>query len=193
MKNRIWVLSLLVMMVSTLSCVRTSEEKTEWHHPLYMANNDYWPQRIPVSIQNNMNREILGDPLEVQVGNNKGQAPLVGVFTEGIRVTTDRGAELTFRVSDRDGNLIEKGPIPENSIITFPVECNADTLTTNYIYFNNPSAWAIGDFYKTHREVYNGGLEKETPNGPLGWEFDWLDENRLVEWATGEAIPVIAA
>ena len=77
MKNRIWLLSILVMMVFTLSCDRTSKEKIQWHHPLYMANNDYWHQRIPVSIRNNMDRDMLGDPLEMKVGNNPGQVPLV--------------------------------------------------------------------------------------------------------------------
>ena len=152
-----------------------------------MANDNYWRQRIPVIIRNNMQRELLGDPLEVQVGNRKGQVPLVGALAEGIRVTTSYGDELIFSVSDPNGKLIEKGPIPENSIIVFPVECHADTLTTNYIYFNNPSAWAIGDFFKTHREIYNEGFEKETSYGPLNWELDLPDDNRFVEWSKGEA------
>jgi hypothetical protein len=188
MKNRFLVLSLLTILVFTLSCVKSLEEgsPSPWQHPLYMANNDYWRQRIPVDIRNNTDIKLMGDPLEIQIGNSQGQAPLVGVKAEGIRVTTASGSELTFRVSDRDGNLIERGPIPENSIITVPVECDADTLTTNFIYFDNPSAWAIGDFYKTHREVYNGGLEKETRYGPLGWDLDLPDINRKVECVTGE-------
>jgi hypothetical protein len=187
MKNLLWVFSLILIMVSTLSCVKTSQKKVQWQHPLYMANNNYWHQRIPVSIRNNMGMELLGDPLEVHIGNNRGQAPLVGVMAEGIRVTTEGGSELTFRVSDRDGKLIERGPIPANSIITFPVECKSDTLTTNYIYFDNPSAWAIGDFYKTHREIHNGGFEAESPFGPLGWEFSLPERNNHVEYAKGES------
>ncbi len=159
----------------------------QWQHPLYMANNDYWHQRIPVNIRNNMSIKLLGDPLEIQIGNNKGQVPLLGAKAEGIRVTTEGGGELTFRVSDRDGNIIEKGPIPVNSIITIPIECNSDTVVTSYIYFDNPSAWALGDFYMTHREVYNSGLEKETRYGPLGWDFNLPDLNRKVEYAKGEA------
>jgi hypothetical protein len=178
---------LFLIMVFFISCDKKPHEKLQWHHPLYMANNDYWRQRIPVSIHNNMHRELLGDPLEIQIGNKKGQVPLIGVPAEGIRVTTADGGELIFRISDPDGNLIEKGPIPENSIIVFPVECPADTLTINYIYFNNPSAWAIGDFYKTHREIYNGGFEKETLKGPTGWELDLPDDNSLVQWSKGEA------
>lgn len=187
MKNRIWVFSLILIMVSTLSCVKTSQGKLQWHHPLYMANNNYWHQRIPVSIRNNMGRELLGDPVALQIGKSKGQASLVGVMAEGIRVTTEGGSELTFRVSDRDGKLIERGPIPANSIITFPVECKSDTLTTNYIYFDNPSAWAIGDFYKTHREIHNEGFETESPNGPLNWEFSLPEGNNHVEYAKGES------
>ena len=40
-----------------------------------------------------------------------------------------------------------------------------------YIYFDNPSAWPIGDFYKTHREILNAGFENKTKYGPLGWEL----------------------
>lgn len=78
-------------MVSTLSCVRISQKKSQWHHPLYVANNDYWQQRIPVSIRNNMDRELLCDPLEIKVGKDRGQAPLAGVLAESIRLTTAFG------------------------------------------------------------------------------------------------------
>ena len=50
----------------------------QWHHPLYMANNNYWHQRIPIIIRNNMHRELLGDPLEVQVGDKRDRSLLSG-------------------------------------------------------------------------------------------------------------------
>jgi hypothetical protein len=139
----------LLIMVSALSCIRTSQ-KSPWHHPLYMANNDYWRQRIPVTIRNNTSREIPGEPIELQIGINRGQVPLNGALAEAVRVTTSRGEELMFRISDPDGKIVEKGAITGNSKITIPVECKADTIATNYIYFDNPSAWAVGDYLKTN-------------------------------------------
>lgn len=153
MKNRIWVLSFLLIMISAISCVKSSQKKFQWHHPLYMANNDYWRQRIPVSLKNNTHREILGDIVEVRVGNKSGQAPLTGALAEGVRVTTAQGDELMYRISSQDGKLIEKGPVPENSKIIFPVECKADSRTVNYIYFDNLSAWPVGDYLKTNINI----------------------------------------
>ncbi len=112
MKNQILKVILLLIMVSTLSCVRIPQNKSQWHHPLYIANNDYWRQRIPVSIQNNMDRELLGDPLEIKVGKDRGQAPLAGALAEGIRVTTPVVEGINFKRPDRSVKLYKAYDVP---------------------------------------------------------------------------------
>lgn len=198
MRIRNRVFCLLIIMVSLLSCGRSQQEKTQWHHPLYMANNDYWRERIPVSIQNNTHRQILGDLIEIEVGKNKGQANLAGSLAEAIRVTTEKGDELMYRLSDKDGKAIEKGPIPENCKIIIPVECNPDSKTTNYIYFENPSAWPIGDYLKTNLKI-NDSLtvsvqksEKLSLN-QKGLTEAWYDDNSADKfvWQTRAAIKTI--
>jgi hypothetical protein len=149
MKNRIWVLGILIIMISAVSCVNSSQKKEQWHHPLYMGNNDYWRQRIPVRIMNNTGRELPGDPVELLIGTNPGEVPLTGAIAEAVRVTTSNGDELMFSIIDAEGKQVEKGPVPENCRITMPVECKAGTETVNYIYFDNPSAWAVGDYFRT--------------------------------------------
>lgn len=181
MKKQISILVLFTLIIVADSCVKNQQTSLPWHHPLYMANNNYWHQRIPVRIQNNMDRELLGDPVEIQIGRKSGQIPLVGVEAAGVRVVNDKNTELTFRISDMAGNIIEKGPVPEHARITFPLECAINGQTTNFVYYDNPSAWAVGDFFRSHRKIINSGFEEQTSYGPLGWEYDFPDENHLIE------------
>lgn len=195
-RNRVFCLLIIIIIIVSLpSCIKSQQEKSQWHHPLYMSNNDYWRERIPVNILNKTHKEILGDIVEIQVGQNSGQAQLEGVMAEAIRVTTESGDELMYRISDADGKLIEKGPIPERSKIFIPVECSPDSNTTNYIYFENPSAWPIGDYLKTNLKVNDSlkvtllGKEKLSLKRK-GATDTWYDDNRSDKfvWQTRAAI-----
>ena len=133
-------------------CTRASREKVQWHNPLYLSNNDYWHQRIPIEILNNTGRVLLGDPVRLKIGSAGGQLPIEGIMAESIRLADATGAEYVHSLSDVEGKIIEKGPVPENSLLLIPVECKADTSITYFIYFDNPSAWPMGDYYKTEKE-----------------------------------------
>ena len=187
MKHSIRLFFMMFFMVFSLSCTRTMKYDVQWHHPLYMANNDYWRQRIPVTITNSLNRDLMGDPVKLQIGKSSGQARIAGAQAQSIRVTTSDGGELTYRVVDKDGRMVERGPVPENGMMILPVECKADTSTTVFVYFDNPSAWAPGDYYKTHCEVLNESLELETMYGPLDWELSLPENAGKVEYAKGQA------
>lgn len=198
MKNRILATGLLIILFCSVSCIKVRNENLRWHHPMYMANNDYWRQRIPVIIRNKTKRDLAGDAVQVQIGSHNGQVPLEGIPAEGIRVTNDNGAELLFRISDSAETLVQKGPIPGNSSITFPAECGTDTLITNYIYFENPSAWAVGDYF-TYRSTVNDSititiLEKERLNlKEVGQTEKWYDDdpNDQIEWQSRAAVKTI--
>jgi hypothetical protein len=198
MKNRIFGLGFLLIIIITLSCVRDPQKKIQWHHPLYLANNDYWRQRIPVIIRNTTHRELLGDPLEIQIGNNPGEAPLVGVMADGIRVTTANGDQLLYRISDHEGKIIEKGAIPDSSTILIPVECKADTLVTGFIYFDNPSAWAVGEYFSSKMKVNDSITHTVLKNEKLslketGKTDKWFDDNNSdqYQWQSRAAIKTI--
>jgi len=178
----------ILILLALVSCAETNNNiHSDWNNSLYMSNNDYWRQRIPVNIQNNLDRELAGDPVVLPVGKGKGEIPLAGEQAEGIRVVTAGGTELTFRLTDHDGNIVEKGLIPSDGKLVIPVECDKQSLATQYIYFDNPSAWPIGDFYKTHREITNGSFEAETIYGPTGWKISLPEDNNRVEQVKGEA------
>lgn len=190
MKNRFFLISTLYILVIFFSCDELRQNKQPWHYPLYLAGNDYWRQRIPIVVNNNTQRDIIGDPVDVQIGKGREQIPLVGVLAEGIRVINDKDAELIFRITDQNGNLVERGPIPSNSTITIPVECSAEnSQTINYVYFNNPSAWAVGDFLKAESKKNDSisitvleeekFLLKESGNSDE-WFYD--NQNDQYEW-----------
>ena len=149
MKKNLLFIIVCCTAIMVLSCKPTSREKVQWHNPLYLSNNDYWHQRIPIDIQNNTGRVLLGDPVRLIIGSARGQLPIEGIMAESIRLVDATGAEYVHNLSDVEGKIIERGPVPENSLLLIPVECKADTSTTYYIYFDNPSAWAMGDYYTT--------------------------------------------
>jgi hypothetical protein len=191
----------LILILSFAGCSPREQDSNpvDWHHPLYMSNNDYWRQRIPIRIHNRMDRDLMGDPLELQIGGGIRQAPLRGVLAEGLRVVTAEGVELCCRITDSKGNIVEKGPVPADGKIVIPVECKAGASVMHYVYFDNPSAWAVGDYYLTHREILNGGFDHTTIYGPLGWELSLPQSTSRVEYSptegysSGPCIKIVAS
>jgi len=187
MKKVFFLINVLILIVLA-SCTKTSDfNKAQWHHPLYMANNDYWRQRIAVDIQNNTGFVLAGAPVELPVGKGKGHVPVAGMPAEAVRAVNPDGIELTFRVTDKAGNIVERGPIPSDGYIVIPAECEKDASAIHYIYLDNPAAWPIGDFYKTHCNITNGSFETETVYGPAGWRLSLPDQNNRVELSEGTA------
>ena len=187
MKKVFFLINVLILIVLA-SCTKTSDfNKAQWHHPLYMANNDYWRQRIAVDIQNNTGFELAGAPVALPVGKGKGHVPVAGMPAEAVRAVNPDGIELTFRVTDKAGNIVERGPIPADGYIVIPAECGKDASAIHYIYLDNPAAWAIGDFYKTHSGITNGSFETETVYGPTGWQLSLPEGNNRVVVVEGEA------
>jgi hypothetical protein len=70
MKNLLWVFSLILIMVSTLSCVKTSQKKVQWQHPTDV-NEDLEERTVSVTIDVKRGLEkpklVLIDPLSGQV------------------------------------------------------------------------------------------------------------------------------
>lgn len=180
MKIKLYHLFLFVFAMVSVSCSTSTE--SPWQHPLYMANNDYWRQRIPVILNNNTGREVFGDIVEVKIGNSAGQIPIAGADAKAIRVTNSNGDEMMYRITDRDGKLLEKGSIANNSSIRFAVECKSDSTNMSYIYFDNPSAWPVGDYFKADTKINDSisvnVLKKEKLPLKLRRNTDvWFDDN----------------
>ena len=155
-----------------------------WHHSLYLGNGDYWRARVQVDVRNDMDREALGEPVALRVGKGVGEADLVGARAEAVRVCDASGTEMLWALAAPDGQAITAGPIPAGSTLTVPVECPAHGDCTYYVYFDNPSAWAVPDFLEASMGVRNGGLEAGRGDVPAGWRHDPQDEQHHAYWVT---------
>ena len=50
-----------------LSGAVTLSAAIPWHHPLYLAQNGYWPLRVAVTLQNNSAEPLMGEPVAVSL------------------------------------------------------------------------------------------------------------------------------
>jgi hypothetical protein len=173
---------IFILTLFALFNVSAIHSQTDWHHPLYMDNGDYWRQRIEIRAENTSNRAAKGDPVTLVVGNGENQLQIVGEQAQSLRLINSDDIQFKFCLSDPQGNPIRRGPIPQGSLFNFPAECPAKSETILYLYFDNPSAWAMDDILKNHRDVLNGGFEQVTGTTPNHWQVDWPDDDQRVEW-----------
>jgi hypothetical protein len=155
---------------------------TAWHGGLYLGNEGYWRQRVPVVVRNEGERDLAGEPVELVIGKGDGQVAIEGLPADAIRVCTAAGTEFLWAISGPDGQPIRRGPIPGGSTLTLPAECPAGGEATLYVYADNPAAWAVPDFWKTARGLRNGGLEEGTGETPADWAHDVNDDAHRTFW-----------
>ncbi len=82
-----------VIRLLLLSFVTAGLSTPDWHHPLYLANDGYWRQRIRVEIRNDTDRPAAGEPVAVRIGKGEGEADLVSALAEAVRVCDTAGTE----------------------------------------------------------------------------------------------------
>jgi len=157
-----------------------------WHHPLYLGNQDYWRKRVAITVSNHDKADLTAAPVVLAVGQREGEVPLVGVAAESVRLVNAEGRQVMLRIDDARGARLEMGPIPEGARLTIPNEAPAGGRQRYYLYFDNPSAWPVGEYFLTHPEVNQGGFEETGPYGPLGWELSWREPTRDVIWTSDE-------
>jgi len=173
-----------LLRLSLLSLVAAGLSDSQWHHPLYLANDGYWRQRIPVVIRNDTDRPAVGEPVTVRIGKGEGEADLVGARAEAVRVCDAAGTEMLFDLTAPNGQRIVQGTIPAGSVLTIPAECPARGTATYFVYFDNPSAWRVPDFLEAAVGLRNGGVEEGTGDTPFGWRHDEPDAQHRTFWVT---------
>lgn len=171
---------LLLSLVSAPVGLAGEHTATPWQHPLYLGHGDFWRQRVPVAVQNDSAFDLQGDPITLQVGAGGDELPLQGVSAESFRVTNAFGDQLLFRLTDSDGFLVERGLVPAGAQLTIPLENGPGEESIYYVYFDNVSAWAVGEYFNTHLGIDNGGFEASGPHGLRSWELEWPETERDV-------------
>jgi hypothetical protein len=157
---------------------------TPWHTGLYLGNEGYWRQRVPIVVRNEGPRDLAGEPVALRIGGGDGEVPIEGLSADAVRVCTAAGTEFLWALNGPNGEPLRRGAIPAGSTVTVPVECPAGGESTLYVYADNPDAWAVPDFWRAVRGLRNGGLEEGSGDTPAEWHHDPNDETHRTFWVT---------
>jgi len=144
-----------------------------WHQ-LYVPGGGYWKKRIGIDVGNQSSYELMGEPISLKVGKNKGEIDLAGVEVREIRVCDDNGNEFLFNIVDLDGKFIQEGKVPEGAQFIFPIELKVGEEKRYYVYFDNPKAWPVPEFWEVTIGTANSGFEED------GW-WDWRNSQRVTD------------
>ncbi|MBL7044200.1 MAG: carbohydrate binding domain-containing protein [Pirellulaceae bacterium] len=172
------VLPLLLLLVA----VAPDGFAADWHHPLYLDGGGWWQKRIPVHVQNQTDVALAGRPVLLEIGDETGQAALVGSRSDAIRVCDAQGIEMLFALYGPDGDAVIEGPIPAGGTLVVPVECPAKDAAVYYVYFDNPKAIGLPDFLAERPGLVNGDVESGDGDAPTGWVHDGPDAQHNASW-----------
>ena len=153
-----------------------------WHARLVLPGGGAWRARLRVDVRNDQASAVAGEPVALRVGGKGGEVDLAGRAARGVRVCDANGTEMLYALTSPAGEAVTSGPIPAGSTLTIPVECAAKATARYYVYFDNPSAWAVPDFLSATAGVRNGGMERGTGGAPSGWRHDVPDERHRTFW-----------
>ncbi len=164
-------------------CLVPGAEAAGWNHPLYLDGGDYWRQRIPVTVSNEADHAMNGDPVALKIGDAVGEAHLTGAAAESVRVCNPQGEEMLFALTDANGSFQTRGAISAGGTLVIPVECAAHKTATCYVYFDNPSAGEVPDFLSARLGVANGDVELGAGVTPTDWKHDVPDAAHRATWS----------
>lgn len=147
-----------------------------WHNNLYLGGGDYWRKRIRIEITNSSAINFEGEPFTIAIGNSTNQIPLVGAKAEAIRVCSENGVELLWSIYSKNDTKISKGEIPNSARLVIPITISPLAQSGYYVYFDNPSAWRVPEYYDVTTSIMNGSVEEVTDDNPSYWQQDKPDE-----------------
>jgi len=145
----------------------------EWR-ALYVPGGGFWSKRIGIDLQDVSGEGVAGEPVDIKIGRQKGEIGLAGFEAREVRVCDDRGNEFIFSIYDAKGIPLREGKIPEGGLLTIPAELKPGASKRYYVYFDNPSAWLVPDYFEITREVRNNGFEEKT------W-WEWAGAQRVTD------------
>jgi hypothetical protein len=161
----------------------------EWQPSLYLAGGGWWRGRIRIVVTNAASRAAEGQPAVVRIGSAMGEADLAGQRAEAIRLCNEQGVEMLFAIHGPNQDLVTRGPIPAGSTLVVPAECREHRSAVYYVYFDNPDAGEVPDYFTAKQGLLNGDLEQgESPQdadaAPAEWVHDPADAQHRASWST---------
>ncbi len=140
-----------------------------WHYPQYLDHNIPHRQRRAVVITNKGNAASDGEMMFISVKD----LGLAGTPSKDIRVVDDNGMELMYAVHP-EGNTLS-----ENGSVVVPVKADAGQTVTLWIYWDNPSAWALPDMLRAPLKTFSDSFEDGDEIAPPGWRSAMTDEKHV--------------
>ena len=153
-----------------------------WSDALSLGNDGCWRQRLRIAVQNDADRPLAGEPVELAIGQAPGQADLAGAAADALRLVDDAGTEMLWAVRDAAGTAVRRGPISAGSVLVLPAECSPHGRAGYWLYFDNPAAWAVPDFLDAPTGLGNGDMEQGDGAAPAGWQHDPGDAGHTASW-----------
>jgi hypothetical protein len=172
----------LSLVLVFMACITRA---AEWQHPLWLGRGEVWRARFPVTVSNPSDSALEGEPVALTVGSEPCQAPLAGARAEAVRVTDANGTQLLFGLwSPNQGAAFTTGAIPAGATLVLPAVCAPHTSTTYTVYFDNPRAWSLSDFFAKRTIIdLNGDFETGVSGQPLGWQAAQTSPRHRLAWS----------
>lgn len=158
-----------------------------WHHPMNMANNDYWRKRVKVEVRN-VDQIPINDTVKlcIPIGNVAGMANIIGSNAKTVRLMwADFGLEMIYGIYKTENQKLviqREGEIVPNSHIVFHFyrRPGYHLQYTFYIYADNPSAGYVADHVLSPNDN-----DTHLPVTVAKPEFLNLSEDDNKTWYTG--------
>lgn len=165
-----------------------------WHHPLCLGWGDVWRSRVTVVLKNNGPQAFSGVsiPLVVSKADSDHEpdggwrdlprVPLAGREVREIRVCGEDGWELLWAAYKAKGAQLRTDRLEPGDLLVVPFVCDAGRLSKVFIYFDNPSATAVPDYWTGRPVLLNGDMEAGRGDSPDWWTHDAPDGDHRAFW-----------
>lgn len=199
MKKKYWIVLWLALWAIFLGTGSGAE--AAWNRKLSTSDGGIWQKRIPLKIvvdKTQLPQEEESVKLEMQSKRQPvdltftvveadavaegWQLPLAGADVKEIRLVSEDGKEYLFEILNPQGDSQRVGKLQPGAKLIFPLEFQTmEDSGQFYVYFDNPKAWLLPDWWNP-AGFRNGGFEEGT-RMPTGWVFDSQDAEHRISWS----------
>ena len=141
-----------ILTVAALAASAWAAEQ-RWRDDLWLGRGGFWRARVGVTVENTSDEAWKGRSVSVPLA----KLPFAGARVEELRLVDARGVQLEYGVWDGRSARVAEGPVPPDGTFVIPVVCGAHGAAAFQIYYDNPSAWGLADFWKerpvAHQEI----------------------------------------
>lgn len=175
--------------------------EASWNRELSSSDGGVWNKRIPLVIKvdrSQLSQEEDSAELEMQSKRQpvdqtftiveanatlgEWQLPLAGVDVKEIRLVSEGGKEYLFEILNPQGVSQRVGKLQSGAQLIFPLEFQTmEESGQFYVYFDNPKAWLLPDWWNP--SVFRNGGFEEGEKAPKNWVFDKQDEQHRIFWS----------